>query len=189
MKMKKFIYYLLTAFTILGFGFYNTTYNASDGGCAADQDILKFVSQKYSETVLSSEIKKKENIIQLEYEYGDDFSENNNKYVIVRVEFTYCDINNHDKVVAMACEEFNFRYNKESNESKCLSTNHWHMCNTTKYNLETFARTKNSSYESGEGFGSTSLTKRGVLSKQIDESYIVFCCDPSGSIIHRIQKS
>ena len=85
--------------------------------------------------------------------------------------------------------EFNFRYNEKLNESKCLSTTHAQMCDDKKHDVKVFARTKNLSYESGESFGTIKFIKKGVVSKQIDDSDTVFCCDTTGDIIHRIQKT
>lgn len=188
--MKKFISYLLAALTIFSFNFYSNACNVNGMDFVTNLDILELERQTSTETMLSNGIKKKENVVYLKYNYGEDFSESNYKYKTVRVEITYCDINSHyDRVIAAAYMEFNFRYNTELNEAKCLSTTHGQMCNDSKCDLKVFARTKNLSYESGESFGSIDFIKKGIVSKQIDSSDIIFCCDSSGNIIHRIQQT
>ena len=188
--MKKFISCLLVALTMFSFKFYSNACNVNGTDFVNNSDILELERQTSTETMLSNGIKKKENVSYLKYNYGEDFAESGYKYKTVRVEITYCDINSHyDRVIAASYMEFNFRYNTELNESKCLSTTHGQMCNDNKYSVDVFARTKNLSYESGESFGSIDFIKKGIVSKQIDNSDVIFCCDPSGNIIHRIQQT
>lgn len=188
--MKKFIGYLLTILTVCSFNFYSIACNVNGMDFVTNLNILELEKQTSTETMLANGIKKKENVVYLNYNYGEDFSESHYKYKTVRVEITYCDINSHyDRVIAAAYMEFNFRYNKELNEAKCLSTTHGQMCNDSKYDLRVFARTKNLSYESGESFGSIDFIKKGIVSKQLDNSDIIFCCEHVGDIIHRIQQT
>ncbi len=184
--MKKFINILLAILTVCSVNYCNIRVGACNTDYLQNLDILEIEKQSSIEVFLPNGVKKKDDIIYLKYNYGQSFSENNYKYKTVRVETTYND--DCGEIIAVAYMEFNFRYNTELNEAKCLSTTHGQICNNSKYGLEVFARTKNLSYESGESFASIRLTKNGMVLKQIDSSGIIFSCDPSGNIIHKVQQ-
>ncbi len=188
--MRKFISYLLTIFTLCGFDFYSMACNVNGMDFAENLNILELEKQTSTETMLANGIKKKENVVYLKYNYGEDFLESHYEYKTVRLEITYCDINsNYDRVIAAAYMEFNFRYNSELNECKCLSTIHGQVCNDSKYDLKVFTRTKNLSYDLGESFGSIDFIKKGIVNKQLDNSDVIFCCESLGNITHRIQQT
>lgn len=134
-----------------------------------------------SETRFKDKTIKQETISFYKYDYANIIPDSIYQYLIVRVEIVYMD--QYRKPIASGYFESLFRYNKEQQLAKCLSTSHGESCNHNKYSIRVFGRPKNLALDIGECFGKIILFNK---SDEKDVCKYIFSCDKDGILLRYI---